>query len=69
MRDVTLNAAVHRGESVRTGPLARVELTMLDETKLTQACLSVAVIRIPVTALLNTQNTSERAETFTQLAC
>jgi len=41
MRDVTLNATVHRGESVRTGPLARVELTMLDETKLTLAADTV----------------------------
>lgn len=35
MRDVVLNAPVLRGESLRTGPLARVELTMHDETKLT----------------------------------
>lgn len=35
MRDVVLNAPVMRGESLRTGPQARVELTMLDETKLT----------------------------------
>ncbi len=35
LRDVKPGAPVLRGESLRTGPNARVELTMLDETKLT----------------------------------
>lgn len=35
LRDVVVGAPVLRGESIRTGPKARVELTMLDETRLT----------------------------------
>ena len=35
LRDVKQGAPVLRGESLRTGPGARVELTMLDETRLT----------------------------------
>lgn len=34
LRDVKVGVSVLRGESLRTGPNARVELTMLDETKL-----------------------------------
>lgn len=35
LRDVKQGTPVLRGESLRTGPKARVELTMLDETRLT----------------------------------
>lgn len=35
MQELALNALIQRGETIKTGPGARVELTMLDETKLT----------------------------------
>ena len=41
LRDVAVGGDVQRGDSLNTGPRARMELTMLDETKLTMGADTV----------------------------